>query len=213
MGKGGTAEAFVNGSHQLFARFGWDHADAVLMELSTLLKARADSPLGTTEIVGLLQATCLPDRALEVETVASQARELLADIRQRMAECVAAEPARAFQWLGPDEVVQTENNMITDGARGTGPMDGDSRFMMYVPPLYLVRLLEEWPEAFLDGRVFTEPYLTLGSLAAKRLALSRVASLLSDVAGLTYFTNPGVARLQRARLSILLLSGEVVADA
>lgn len=82
--------------------------------------------------------------------------------------------------------------------------------MLYAPALYLVQVLEEWPEAFLDGAVFAEPYSTLGSASARRLALSRITSLLSDVAELAYQTDPGTRRLQRARLSVLLVADELV---
>lgn len=211
LGAGNTANAFVDASHQMHTRFAWEPAETLLTELAVILKARADSPRSITEIVQLVQANCLPDSALDVTQVAAQARELLNDVRQRMADAVVDEPARAFQWLGPDEVVQTENSMISDGARGVGPLEADSRFVMYTPSLYLVQLLEEWPEAFLDGSVFTEPYESLGSLAAKRLSLSRVASLLADVAALSFLTNPGRLRLARGRLSILLLSDELAA--
>ena len=212
MGAGASATGFLDDSHELFVRFGWNYADALLMELAAVLKARADSPLSLSQITQLVESACLPDRALEVDRVSSQARELLIDIRQRMADRVADEPVRAYQWLGVDEVVQTENNMIADGNRGAGSLDEDGRFVVYAPPLYLVRLVEEWPEAFLDGKVFVAPYETLNSLAAKRLSLSRVTSLLSDVASLTHLTKPGLVRLQRARLSILLLSDEIAAD-
>jgi hypothetical protein len=210
-GAGGTALAFIDASHELFTRFGWDPADALLVELGALLKARADSRLSQTQIAALVKATCMPDSALDLDTVSAQARELLSEVRQKMADQVAGAPARAFQWLGPDEAVQTENSMIADGARGTEPLGEDSRFMLYAPALYLVRVLEEWPEAFLDGAVFAEPYSTLGSASARRLALSRITSLLSDVAELAYQTDPGARRLQRARLSVLLVADELVA--
>ena len=160
---GGTALAFIDASHELFTRFGWEPADALLVELGALLKARADSQLSQTQIAALVKTACMADSALDLDTVSAQARELLSEVRQKMADQVASDPARAFQWLGPDEAVQTENNMIADGERGTEPLGQDSRFVLYAPALYLVRLLEEWPEAFLDGTVFAQPYSTLGS--------------------------------------------------
>ena len=186
-------------------------ADALLVELGALLKARADSQLSQTQIAALVKMACMPDSALDLDTVSAQARELLTEVRQKIADQVASDPARAFQWLGPDEAVQPENNMIADGERGTEPLGEDSRFVLYAPALYLVRVLEEWPEAFLGGPVFAQPYSTLGSASARRLALSRITSLPSDVAELAYQTDPGTRRLQRARLSLLLLASELVA--
>lgn len=208
---GGTALAFIDASHELFTRFGWELSDALLVELGALLKARADSQLSQIQIAALVKTACMPDSALDLDTVSAQARELLNEVRQKMADQVASDPARAFQWLGSDEAVQAENNMIADGERGTEPLGADCRFVLYAPALYLVRVLEEWPEAFLDGAVFTQPYGTLGSASARRLALSRITSLLSDVAELAYQTDPGTRRLQRARLSLLLLASELAA--
>lgn len=213
LGAGNTANTFIDASHPLFRRFGWEYGDALLVELGHVMKTRIDDARSHTAIVELLASTCLPDTALDVTTVAAQARELLADLRQRMVDCTSADPARAFQWLGPDEVVSTENNMIANDARGAGPIDEDTRFILYAPALYLVRLIEEWPEAFLDGQLFKEPYSTLTSLAAKRLALSRVLSLVTDVATVVDVQNPGAVRLQRARLSIALLADEIDAEA
>ena len=133
----------------------------------------------------------MPDSALDLDTVSAQARELLSEVRQKMADQVASDPARAFQWLGPDEAVQTENNMIADGERGTEPLGEDSRFVLYAPALYLVRVLEEWPEAFLDGTVFAARTARWDRRQLAGLALSRITSLLSDVAeALTYQTDP-----------------------
>jgi hypothetical protein len=211
--QGGTADVFIDSSHELFTQFAWDYADALVMELAHLLKAKCDSDLTVATISARILRACFADRVVDSVRVAGQAHALLAEIRQHMADQVAEDPVRAFQWLGPDEAVTTENNMIADGARGDGSLDANSRFVLYAPPLFLVRLLEEAPEAFLDSRVFRTPYQALGSLAAKRVALSRVTSLLADVAAAANLTNSGgIVRLVRARLSVALLSDELAAD-
>ena len=111
LGAGATADIFIDSRHDLFTKYNWTHADAVLVELAVVLRARADSTKSVMEISQSMQRTCLPDSALEIGRVAAQANELLGEIRLRMAEAVAAEPARAHQWLNPDEVISTENSI------------------------------------------------------------------------------------------------------
>jgi hypothetical protein len=79
--------------------------------------------------------------------------------------------------------------------------------------LFLVKLFEEWPEAFMDSRVFLGPYSTLSSPSSRRLSVARITGYLNDVATvLTFQTSPAVAQLQRTRLSIQLLLDELTPD-
>lgn len=211
-GSGGTATAILDQYHELFTRFGWSYEDAVVVELAGILKARTDAKLSVAEITSLIKSASLRDSAIDRRTVATQATDILGEVRRRMADRVRADPERAFQWLNPDEVTATENAMIADGHQVAGALGADVDFVLYTPALYLVRLLEEWPEAFLDGNVFTAPYDSLASTAARRHSLSRVASLLADVASASYQNDPGSLRLQRTRLSILLLAEELAPE-
>jgi len=70
---GGTTLAFIDASHGLFTRFGWEPADALLVELGALLKARADSQLSQTQIAALVKIARMPDSALDLDTVSAQA--------------------------------------------------------------------------------------------------------------------------------------------
>jgi len=213
-GPGGTATAFVDAGHEAFTRLGVDPAELLLVEVAAVLKVRAESDLSHAQIAARLRAVCLPDTALDVDVISGQARELLAELRQRMADRVEEDPQRALQYLTPDELTATENEMIANGETElTTSIGGDGRFLLYAPPLFLVKLLESWPETFLDGRVFVGPYSTLSSHSARRLSLARVVGYLNDVATLLSFqTEPGPLQLQRTRLSIQLLVGELAAD-
>jgi len=75
-----------------------------------------------------------------------------------MASNVADDPQRTLSYLDPDEQTLTEIALIADGADSlTATLGGERQFILYAPPLYLVKLLESWPEAFIEGRVFTGP--------------------------------------------------------
>jgi hypothetical protein len=211
-GPGGTATAVLDQQHELFTRFGWSYEDAVVVELAGILKARTDAKLSVAEIASLIKSASLRDSAIDRRTVASHAMDILGEVRRRMSDRVRTDPERAFQWLNPDEVTAAENAMIADGHRVSGALGSDADFVLYAPALYLVRLLEEWPEAFLDGKVFVATYDGLASIPARRHSLSRVTSLLSDVASASYQNDPGPLRLQRTRLSVLLLAEELAPE-
>lgn len=208
-GKGGTVDVFVDRTHDLFSRFGWSARDAMLIELAGLLKVQSDSKLSTSAIVNAIQSASLPDSAVDIHVVATEGRELLSEIRDRMADQIAGDPRRGYQWLTSDEVVATENAMIASGARKPGPLADDPRFVTFTPPLFVARLVEEWPEAFMDGLVFRGPYADLESKTSQRLAVRAVTSLLADVAQLTSALELNQIQLQRCRLSVLLLREEV----
>ncbi len=213
-GAGGTATAFVDSTHEAFTKLGLEPAELVLTELSAALKVKADSPLTLSQIAARLRSTCLPDTAVDPGVITTQAGELLADIRQRMADNVVNDPQRALSYLDPDEQTFTENALIADGGDGmTATLGGSGTFLLYVPPLYLVKLLENWPEAFMEGHVFIGPYASLTSQSSRRLSLARIVGYLNDVATLrTFQVSPSVTQLRRTRLSMQLLQQELAPD-
>ncbi len=213
-GAGGTATALVALGHEAFTRLGLEPAELLLTELSAALKVKADSPLTLSQISARLRATCLPDTAIDASVIRAQAGELLADIRQRMADNIASDPPRALNYLDPDEQTFTENAMIADGGDVmTATLAGSGHFLLYAPPLYLVKLLENWPEAFMEGHVFNGPYSSLSSQSSRRLSLARIVGYLNDVATLlTFQVPPSVAQLRRTRLSLQLLQQELGPD-
>ena len=76
-----------------------------------------------------------------------------------------------------------------------------------------MKLLEEWPEAFMDGHVFGGLFASLSSPSSRRLSLARVVGYLNDIATLLSFqTTPGTLNLQRTRLSVHLLIDELAPD-
>lgn len=212
-GSGGTATCVVDLSHAAFAKFGADIGTLLLVEIASYLKLRTSGiSLTHSQVVSRLQASCLPDTAVDSVVIGAQAKELLVELRQRMADQVNDEPQRALQHLTPDETDYMENSLIADGG-STAKLGDDGNFLLYVPPLFLVKLLEAWPEAFMDGRVFNGVYATVSSASSRRLSLARIVGYLNDVATLLSFqTTPGILQLQRTRLSVQLLLGELAPE-
>jgi len=71
---------------------------------------------------------------------------------------------------------------------------------LHVPPLNLVKQLENWLEAFMEGHVFISPYTSLTSRSSRRLSLARIVGYLNDVATLLTYQAPSVTQLRRTRL-------------
>jgi hypothetical protein len=212
-GPGGTATAVIDETHHAFTKLGIEPAEMLLMELAAMLKVKADSATSNSQLAARLRAVCLPDTAVDPGVIRSQASELLSDLRQRMSDRVTQDPQRAVSYLDADEQTVTTNALIADGGDSMTATLSDGQFVRYVPPLFLVKLLENWPEAFMDGNVFIGPYASLTAAASKRLSLARVVGYLNDIAILVAFeTTPNAAQLRRTRLSIQLLQDELAPD-
>ena len=209
-GSGGTATGFIDAAHEVFSKMGADPAELLLVEIAAFMRVRADSDLTHAQLAAALRTTCMPDTALDVDVVSAQARELLSEVRGMMAARIERDPGRAFQFLEPDELTATENEMIANGNTSPARLGDNGEFLLYAPPLFIVRLVESWPEAFMDGQVFAGPYRNVTSHAARSLSVAKVVGLLNDIATLmTFRADPGPTRLQRTRLSIKLLADEI----
>ncbi|WP_205326733.1 ATP-binding protein [Glycomyces sp. YM15] len=210
-GAGGTGTVFLDPAHEAFTLLGTEPADFVLAEVAAVLKVKSGTELTLSQMMASIRRQCLPDTVLRVDIVLSQARELLGEVRRSMAAAIDTDPVRAYELLSPDELTSLEGEMIADGMPvGNTPLGETSEFLQYAPALYLVRLLETWPEAFMDGKVFSSPYTTVSSVSARRLSLARVSGYLNDIAALVSFaSDPGAPQLRRIRLSLQLLSASL----
>ncbi|MFE9308081.1 ATP-binding protein [Streptomyces sp. NPDC006706] len=213
---GNELTAFVDADHEVFRRFGADYADLLLAELAPLLKVRARSEWGPSQLVAGIRAQSLKESALDGTTVGAEARDLLNEIRSRtVAELNrSGEYRQVFGHLSEEERTAVEESMIASGRVGqVGRLGQDAGFISYLPALALVRLVEAMPEAFLDRRVFRGPYADVKSPSARSLSLARVTGYLADVATIGTFAGEATAlQLQRARLSITLLADELAGD-
>ncbi|MEU5691382.1 ATP-binding protein [Actinosynnema sp. NPDC020468] len=209
-GAGGTATAFLDSGHEAFVKLGVQPAELLLVEIAAVLKVRGETGRNHAQLVTELRGRCLPDTVVDFDVISAQAREVLTEVRRLMTSAVESDAGRAYQYLSPDELTTTENEVIANGRPELLDKLGvNGEFLLYVPPLFIVRLLESWPEAFMDGKVFRGPYAGVSSPSAQRLSLARVAGYLNDVATLVSFNSrPAIAQLQRTLLSIKLLADE-----
>ncbi|MGW4367677.1 ATP-binding protein [Nocardia takedensis] len=208
--RGMTFTAFLDLEHVVLKRFGMDPADLLLVELAVLLKVRNDCEWSHSQIIAAIRESSLPDTALDPQAVGAEAQELLANIRQRMTRAVDAtgDPERAFQYLTPDELTSTEIAMVAEGrVARTIDLGTKAEFLLHVPALFLVRLVEAWPEAFMDGLVFKGLHEGVNSLGARRLSVARIVGYLADLATVVPASLP--SQLERTRLSIRLLADEL----
>ncbi|MGW3327080.1 ATP-binding protein [Streptomyces virginiae] len=212
--QGGKATAFIDPAHEAFSKMGTEPAELLVVELASVLKVKAASDQSLSQLVASVRAECLPHTAVDADTIATEARELLSVIRERMASAVEEDTQKAFGYMEFDEVTATENEMIARGlVMRTDSLGTTGEFILHAPALYTVKLLEQWPEAFMDGRVFNGPYAGLTSASAKRLSLARTVGYLNDIATIASFTAADPLRLQRTRLSVRLLADELTDDA
>ncbi|WP_101836254.1 ATP-binding protein [Frankia canadensis] len=210
---GNEFTALVDPEHDVFRRFGSDYADLLLIELAAILKVRARSDWSLSQLVAEIRAESLRDGALDGTNVGAEARDLLAEIRARLAEVLdrTGGHASAYDHLSEEERISTEKAMIAAGRVDLVSRLGlDCGFVHHSPALALVRLVEVMPASFLDGAVFRGPYAGVSSPSGKALSLTRVTGYLADVATLGTFAGEATApQLRRARLSIALLRDEL----
>ncbi|WNI23965.1 ATP-binding protein [Streptomyces sp. ITFR-16] len=213
---GNELTALVDPEHYAFRRFGADYADLLLVELAAVLKVRARSDWNPSQLVAAIRAESLQDSVLDGTTVGAEARDLLSEIRERVAEVLdeSGGYTAAYGHLSDEQKFATEEAMIAAGRVGlVGRLGLDSGFVHHVPALALVRLVEVMPASFMDGTVFRGPYFGVSSPSGKALSLARVTGCLADVATLGTFAGEATApQLRRARLSIALLRDELAGE-
>ncbi|MEU9831677.1 ATP-binding protein [Streptosporangium sp. NPDC048047] len=213
---GNELTTLIDPEHAAFRRFGADYADLLLVELAAILKVRARSDWSPSQLVAAIHAESLQDSALDGTTVGAEARDLLAEIRERVTEILdqSGGYTTAYGHLTHEEKVATEEEMIAAGRVGlVSRLGQDSSFVHHMPALALVRLVQAMPESFMDGAVFRGPYTGVSSPSGKALSLARVTGCLADVATLGTFAGGATAQqLRRARLSIALLRDELAGE-
>ncbi len=210
---GNAFTAFLDLDHEVYQRFGVEPADLLLAEVASVMRVRSSTDWSLSQLMAAIRAESLPGTALDSDMIAAEARDLLAEIRRRMAGELdrIGEPAKAFQHLSPDELTATEHAMIANGrVTQTSDLGASGDFLLHVPALFLVRLLEELPIAFMDNHVFRGLYAGISSGSAQRMSLARVAGYLADVATQASYSGTATSnQLLRARLSMRLLEDEL----
>ncbi len=202
--------AFIDVTHAVFQSFPVDPGVLLSVEIANHLRVRADSKLTVAQVTSQLLEQRLTDLRVEQSYLAGQARDLLAFVRQRMADAVASNPDRAWQHLSIEERATTETNMVVAGSASTiEQLQKSGEFLLHVPATFLPRLAEEWPEAFFDGNVFKGGYSAVTTAAERHIAVGRVVSYLYDAAVVAEVKLGSSVALSRCALSIQLLRAEL----
>jgi hypothetical protein len=212
--KGGEFTAFVDAGHRVFQDFPGDASDLVMFEVANHLKVRSGHGMPLAEAVALLKIRHLNDYKIDQAVLVGRAQELLRGVRERMSDAVKPNPERAWQHLNPDERSSTESTMVSEGSALSLKAARESgEFVLYAPAMFIPRLIEEWPEAFLDGAVFRGPYKDIASVAARRVSVGKIAGYLYDAARLVTAIQPmSKDELVRARYTLQLLESDLAAE-
>lgn len=206
--KGGF-NAFVDMDHPHFANFDDDPADMVLMELAQHMIVRSPGAAATIGTVfAELKDRYLVSHAIDTNRLVPEATQLMRDIQERMVGCVSDNPQRPWQNVLQDyERHVTEQRIISVlKTADTNEAIYSGEYLRLVPPSIVPRVVEEWPDAFFDGRLFDYPYAEVKNQPARRQTVAMITGYLNDVAWLT--EAPAAApreQLIRARLSLQLL--------
>ena len=209
----GAFLALVDLDHSLFEHFDDDPADLVLMALAQqmLVRSKADVPIGT--VFAELKDHYLSARAIDPTRLQPEANQTLLDIQQRMVACVASDPRRPWNdALAEHERGFTQERIVTTLRIGDiEPVLDSGEYLTLMPPSAVPRVVSDWPDAFMDGKLFNEPYADIAP-PVRTQVLARLTGYLNDAAWLA--SAPVAAsreELARARLSLQLLPDEIVA--
>lgn len=211
-GKGAHVDVFIDAEHPIFVDFAVDTRDLVVIELADYLRVRDNSSRAISAIFADLKDKCLPDHRIAGPFLTDLAARTLNRIREAMQPVVAGNAAGYWSLLSTDDKGAAERLFAVEGGSASwDDVTASGEWVGYVPGAALVHLVEQRPEAFLDGRVFRSSYQPLGATSAKRASADRVVDLLGDVATLVDIpARRSPEELQRGRLACLLLSQEIV---
>ena len=211
--QGGGLVAFVDIDHRHFATFDDDPEDVILMDVAQNLLTRArGASMSLSSVYVELKERHLSSHAIDPGRLISQATQVMHDLQERMVECVEENPERPWQkaLVEPERHFTRERMTQALKTADTEPHIYSGEYLIHVPASLVPRIIEEWPEAFLDGHLFRAPYKDVKEPGAKRQMVATVTGYLDDVAWLT--SAPLEApreQMIRARLSLQLLPDEL----
>jgi hypothetical protein len=206
----GAFMALVDLGHPLFQNFDDDPADLVLMALAQQMLVRRDATVPIAAVFAELKDRYLASRAIDAARLQPEANQLLADIQERMVDCVAEQPSRPWdRALAEHERALTAERIArvlrTDDSESVIASGG---YLPIMPASAVPRVVQEWPEAFMDGRLFTAPYANLEAGPAEQV-LAQLLSYLNDAAWLASSATGSRDEMARARFSLQLLPAEL----
>jgi hypothetical protein len=207
-------EAFVAIDNPLFTEYGVDLRELIMVEVAEFMRVRG-TPSGRDSKPLSMVLADIKSRAtgqwVTRNVLASRAGLLLDRIREAMQREVKGSPSGYWDLLQDSERVHTQRRFAVEGGGDTWNSVIDSGdFAFYLPASCLVRLIERRPEAFLDGKVFRRPYLSLTDDGSRSLVVSRLVGFIGDLALMEdHHPKLGMIELQRARMSCSLVEEEL----
>ena len=202
--------AYIDAKHPVFREFADEASDYLALEVAHHLRTRAEHDMPLAQSVALLKDRQFADLKVDPAILAGQARELLGEVRERMAVAIQDNPERAWQFLTADERSVTETNLVVEAAGvNLADIEGTGDFLLYTPLMFTPRLVEEWPEAVMDGAVFKGLHQSVNTPSGKRISVGRVVSYLYDAALAAEAKVSRPEHLSRCRISLQLLRGEL----
>ena len=210
--EGGLINLFVDTSHESFTEHGIDVIDMALAQVAYFMLVRSgSSDYSISQVIGELRKENFPDEKADFLTVQNRARNLAGEIKARLVIYLEEDPSRAWSLLSSEEITQMESSAVLSGQHNKTIDSSDPTFIDKVPSLFLLKLFDEWPELFLDGKVFQSPYSNLQDRPVKQISKSRISSLLMDLTTIATEEHPPASlnQLKRARLAIEILQSEL----
>ncbi|MER7769882.1 ATP-binding protein [Kitasatospora sp. NPDC096140] len=208
-------EVFIDTGHPLFSENGADLRDLALVEVAEFMRVRANSlstPL--TEIVAQLKTQTSSPR-LTAAAMAEESERLLDQVRGAMVAPVSENPAIHWLLLTQDERARSERKFAVqsggDFSWNDALTNGD--FIRYAPASAVIRVIQQSPDSFLDGRVFKRGYVSLSDPEARALVVERLINPLSDLALLEqHRPRLDADEMARIRVSCRLVARDLVID-
>lgn len=208
-------EVFIDAGHILFRENGADLRDLALVEVAEYMRVRANSlSMPLTEIISQLKMQSASP-LLTPAAMAEESERLLDQVRGAMVEPVSENAAIHWLLLTQDERARTERRFAVQSGGEVSWSDAltNGEFIRYAPASALIRILQDSPDIFLDGRVFKRGFVALTDPEAKALVVERLVNPLSDLALLEqHRPRLDVEEMARIRISCRLIARDLVAD-
>ncbi|MFD6865623.1 ATP-binding protein [Streptomyces diastaticus] len=208
-------EVFVDSDHQLYREHGVDMRDIALLEAAEYMRVRRNNTSMPLAQLLLLFKERSSSPRLTPTAMADEAEQLLEHIRTLMAPVIAETPAVHWLQLRAEEREAAEERFALESEPGLdwneAVNNGD--FIRFAPASAVLRVINESPALFMDGKVFRRSYAALSASDARDLIVERLVNPLSDLALLAQH-RPKVTpeELGRIRVSCRLIARDLADD-